>query len=150
MFEGHPTSIYPEYTQRVQEQRKTFLLVKRHLRDLNLKFSLLFPAKLWDQDDGKVLFFFTAMEASDWLDLRGRGAAQDRPQVASTRRRATSPASRPRSGRGQWKSQETDRNIEGIMVCLDGILRVSDVIPDSGEGPWNLQDEFVKAAEEFP
>ncbi|KAJ1207230.1 hypothetical protein NDU88_002622 [Pleurodeles waltl] len=85
LFEGHPISIYPDYTQKVQDQRKTLSSVKKHLRDLNLKYSLMFPTELRVQDDGKAFFFFTAADAAEWIDSRGCGSTQVRTQMASPR-----------------------------------------------------------------
>ena len=39
-------SAYPDFKAEVQRRRATFLAVKKHLRSLNMRYALLFPAKL--------------------------------------------------------------------------------------------------------
>lgn len=39
-------SIYPDYTAAVSEQRRTFMDIKKELRQRKLKYSMLYPAKL--------------------------------------------------------------------------------------------------------
>ena len=43
-FENHTIAIYPDYTRRVQEARKSFLSVKQKLKAMDIKYMLLYPA----------------------------------------------------------------------------------------------------------
>ena len=60
--------LFPDYTAAIQQQRSSFLTVKRKLHALNLKYALLFPARLRVTDDGKTHFFETPTEAWSWLE----------------------------------------------------------------------------------
>lgn len=45
-FENCQISLYPDYMLLVQRRRSSFQEVKRKLRTMNLKYALLFPARL--------------------------------------------------------------------------------------------------------
>lgn len=61
-------TLYPDYTAMVTKQRQGFLDVKKELRDRDLKYSMLFPAKLRVEAEGKVWFFHTPEETKEWLE----------------------------------------------------------------------------------
>lgn len=69
VFENKTISLYPDFTLAVQKSRATFLEVKRKLRLHNLKYALLFPARLKVIHNQKALFFDTPDEVADWLDI---------------------------------------------------------------------------------
>lgn len=71
-FNGNRISIYPDFSAATQKQRASFTHVKKRLRDSHLVYSMMYPAKLRVVDGGKVHFFNTPVEASRWLDIRGR------------------------------------------------------------------------------
>lgn len=77
-FNGNRISIYPDFSSATQKQRASFVHVKKRLRDLQLAYSMLYPAKLRVVDRGKVSFFSSPIEASRWLDTRGRNSPEDR------------------------------------------------------------------------
>ena len=62
-----------DYTLAVQHQRSTFLLIKNILRELGLKYSLLFPARLRVVQNGKVHFFDAPADAWTWIEERVEG-----------------------------------------------------------------------------
>ena len=71
-FDGYRISIYPDFSAITQKQRASFQPVKKRLRDLNLIYSMLYPAKLRVVENGKAYFFTNPTEASQWLDTYGR------------------------------------------------------------------------------
>lgn len=80
-FNNYWISIYADFSATTQKQRASFYQIKKRLRDLNLIYSMLYPAKLRIVDNGKVHYFTTPTEASEWLDARGRprGGISPRP-----------------------------------------------------------------------
>lgn len=70
--DGNRISIYPDFSAATQKQRASFQPIKKRLRDLNLIYSMLYPAKLRIVENGKTYFFTNPTEASEWLDTRGR------------------------------------------------------------------------------
>ena len=67
---NYPVMLFPDYTAAIQQQRASFLGVKRKLRELQYKYALLFPARLKIMLDGKSHFFDSPSEAWSWLELR--------------------------------------------------------------------------------
>lgn len=130
-YEGHRIVIFPDYTQRVQDQRRTFLAVKRRMREAEVKYSLLYPAKLQIKHMGRALFFGSAAEASDRMDAAGglepcrnlqsnSGPPRDSIDSAGRRREHTE------------RGQHIDTNGSGsLRVCEDGTLQVVAGTPDS-------------------
>lgn len=70
-YNGSRVSIFPDYSAATQKQRTAFAAVKRRLRDKQLSYSMLYPAKLRVISDGKAQFFLSPVEASRWLDTLG-------------------------------------------------------------------------------
>ncbi|XP_068127183.1 uncharacterized protein [Hyperolius riggenbachi] len=66
-FQSSRLMIFPDYTNETQKQRRSFQQVKEKLRELQLPYSMLFPARLRVQDGDKLHFFETPEEASRWL-----------------------------------------------------------------------------------
>ncbi|KAJ1217615.1 hypothetical protein NDU88_005208 [Pleurodeles waltl] len=56
-YEGMTLSLYPDFTLQVQEVRKQFLPGKKQLRDLQLDYRMLYPAKLRVDVEGNTIFF---------------------------------------------------------------------------------------------
>lgn len=67
-FENASVSFYPGFSPLVQKQRLGFQGVKRRLRDLGLKYSLLFPTRLRIEYQERAFFFDCPDNISDWLD----------------------------------------------------------------------------------
>lgn len=86
---------FPDYTLHVQKQRHSFLAVKKHLRQYDLNYSLLFQARLRVAANGKAHFFHTPEEAEEWTDTyaplgpenTATGASRPVPDASSHRRR---------------------------------------------------------------
>lgn len=55
--EGSDISLFPDCMLQVQEACRLFIPPKKKLRDPNLEYSMLYPAKLRIKMDDKVLFF---------------------------------------------------------------------------------------------
>ena len=67
-FENTRLMIFPDYSVETQRQHKSFDQVKGAMRARNIKYSVLFPARLRVQDGESLRFFNTPREASAWLD----------------------------------------------------------------------------------
>ena len=76
---GVRVSFYPDFSQEVQRRRAKFLDVKRRLRNLQLPYAMLYPAKLRVVVRGQAQFFESAKEAMSWLD-RNEQSLQRRAQ----------------------------------------------------------------------
>lgn len=59
---------FPDFSNEVQKQRQQYQEVKRRLRILHLKYSMLYPARLRVEEDGRTHFFNDSKSASEWLD----------------------------------------------------------------------------------
>lgn len=62
--------IFPDFSADVQHCRQSFMEVKRRMRIKHLKYSILFPAKLRVEAEGRVVFFEDPEEALTWLERR--------------------------------------------------------------------------------
>lgn len=67
-FKGTRVSFYPDFSAEVQRRRAKFADVKRQLRNLQLPYVMLFPAKLHVTANRQAHFFESAQEATTWLD----------------------------------------------------------------------------------
>ena len=76
---GVRVSFYPDFSQEVQRRRAKFTDVKRRLRNLQLPYAMLYPAKLRVVVRGQAQFFESAKEAMTWLD-RNEQSLQRRAQ----------------------------------------------------------------------
>ena len=61
-------SMFPDFSADLQKQRAKFMDVKRRLRDLDLKYAMLYPARLRLEVHGAVQFFDSPSAAAQWLD----------------------------------------------------------------------------------
>ncbi|KAF7640702.1 hypothetical protein LDENG_00021950 [Lucifuga dentata] len=69
-WEGCRLSLFPDMTKELAEKRKTFTSVKRKLQELNVRYTLVFPATLRLRWDGKNESFVTAAAAAVTLQRR--------------------------------------------------------------------------------
>lgn len=67
-------AVFPDFSNEVQKRRSQFQDVKRRLRVLHLKYAMLFPIRLREEEDGRVQFFEDPAAAVNWLDRRERPA----------------------------------------------------------------------------
>lgn len=99
--ENSHVMIFPDYARAVQQQRASFLGVKRRLRDNNIQYSLLFPAQLKIIHGDATHFFTAAEDANDWADrhcqqgsvgesARARKRKQPRDKRCNTQHQSTS------------------------------------------------------------
>lgn len=63
-------AVFPDFSAEVQKRRRTFMEVKRRLRVKNLKYAMLFPARLRVEGGDRVHFFEDRKEAMAWLEQR--------------------------------------------------------------------------------
>lgn len=67
-FNGTKISFYPDFSAEVQRRRSKFADVKKRLQRLQLKYVMLFPAKLRITAGDQNHFFENAQDAARWLD----------------------------------------------------------------------------------
>lgn len=63
-------AVFPDFSAKVQRRRQNFMEAKRKLRSLNMKYAMLFPARLRVEHDGRVSFFEDPAELMAWLERR--------------------------------------------------------------------------------
>lgn len=63
--------LFPDFTLKVQQERRRFDNVKRMLRDRGVKYMMFFPARLKVILNGKSFFFTSPEEAHTWLEEHG-------------------------------------------------------------------------------
>ena len=56
-FENARVLLFPDYTAAVQQQRRSFNEVKARMRDMNLQYALIFPARMKVNIKGRFCFF---------------------------------------------------------------------------------------------
>ena len=69
-IENNEVGFFPDFTLQVQRRRREFYDIKRRLREQNLKYAMLFPARLRVEADGKTHFFTSPEEAWEWSETR--------------------------------------------------------------------------------
>lgn len=67
-LDGNKIAFYPDFSVNVQKRRAQFHDVKRRLRDLELSYAMLYPAKLRVVANGTTHFFENPKDAIRWLD----------------------------------------------------------------------------------
>lgn len=60
--------LFPEFSAEVQNHRRSFNEVRRHLQEKNIKYGMLYPSRLRIPHKGTVCFFDTPEEANEWID----------------------------------------------------------------------------------
>lgn len=65
-------SLFPDFSAELQKQLAEFMDVKKRLRDFNLKYAMLYPARLRVVALGEVHFFDRPTSAAQWLDQEDR------------------------------------------------------------------------------
>ncbi|KAJ1118061.1 hypothetical protein NDU88_006256 [Pleurodeles waltl] len=114
-------SIYPDYTNKVQNSRKGFMEVKAKLRAMNISYMLLYPACLKVLLGGRSHFFDRAEEVWRWLEMWDK--------VATGRTEGTGGVTRRASGveSPDWRSHETGRLADSchrVEIQRDGTMAV--------------------------
>ncbi|KAK7880950.1 hypothetical protein WMY93_032404 [Mugilogobius chulae] len=66
-WEGCRMSLFPDMSKEVADKRKAFTAVKRKLRELDVRYSLAFPATLHFKWKGKSVNFTTATAAEKFI-----------------------------------------------------------------------------------
>ncbi|KAJ1124906.1 hypothetical protein NDU88_003353 [Pleurodeles waltl] len=99
--ENGKISIYPDYTNKVQNSQKSFLEVKVKLRAMNVRYMFLYPACLKVLSGGRSHFFEHPEEVWRWLEMWDKsapGSSAGTGGVAHRASRAESPDWRIRGG----------------------------------------------------
>ncbi|KAJ1187823.1 hypothetical protein NDU88_004593 [Pleurodeles waltl] len=108
-YEDSNINAYPDFTQEVENQRNSFIKIKQRLREHNIKYALLFPAKLRVVMEDRTHIFTNPEDAWTWL--HAKGLAHPREDKEGDEKWQT-PAARKRSKRrtrGQpndWQAAE--------------------------------------------
>lgn len=71
-------SIYPDFTSAVQEARKKFMDAKQKLRELNIPYAMLYPARLKITIEGKTWIFTDSAVVQKFLKQKGKPGVQRR------------------------------------------------------------------------
>ena len=78
-YQNSKIGLFPDFTLQVQRQRRTFTELKKALRGQNIRYAMLFPAKLRVADGTKTYFFLTPEEGWRWLEARKENPKTDGP-----------------------------------------------------------------------
>ena len=121
-YENNTIRAYPDFTNEVQQRRATFLEIKSRLRTLNMKYALLFPAKLRVVDGDTTHFFTSPEDAWTWLHAKGL-VKHDEDSLDSQgwRPSGRQRIRRKRSGRVPTRpqqAQERTKAIEAVALTL--------------------------------
>lgn len=71
-YNNSVVALFPDFSAALQKQRASFLHVKKRLRDLNIQYSMSFPAKLRIIHEEKSHFFTTPSDADAWVNTLRR------------------------------------------------------------------------------
>ncbi|KAJ1185144.1 hypothetical protein NDU88_001939 [Pleurodeles waltl] len=93
---------FPDYTFQVQKQRHSFDGVKKALQAKELKYSMLFPAKLCVIAEGKSWYFTSPADVWDWIKgwCQGNRRAREKGKDAHTGTRRQAGSSGPPQDHG--------------------------------------------------
>ena len=69
-YQNSTITFFPDFTLSVQRQRRSFLTLKKALRTHNIRYSMLFPAKVRVEAEGKTHFFTEPDDGWSWLESR--------------------------------------------------------------------------------
>uniref|UniRef100_H3B2I9 L1 transposable element RRM domain-containing protein n=1 Tax=Latimeria chalumnae TaxID=7897 RepID=H3B2I9_LATCH len=78
-WEGNKILIFPDLSRELQEKRRKFMEVKKHLRDIGVKYGLFYPAILKVSMKGNDYSFNTPNEVQDFLKRLGGSVDGDPP-----------------------------------------------------------------------
>lgn len=69
-FGNKTIAIFPDFSAAVQRRRKSFTEVKRRLHIKNIKYAMLFPARLRVEGEDRAHFFEDPEAALAWIEHR--------------------------------------------------------------------------------
>ena len=111
-------SAYPDFTAEVQRRRATYMMVKRQLRSLDIKYALLFPARLKVIYDSSTHFFSTPEDTWTWLHAKGLATRMPAEDEGAEWRIPKQRKRRNRGGaRGPTRSQ-SDQERSGALEAV--------------------------------
>ncbi|KAJ1130956.1 hypothetical protein NDU88_009300 [Pleurodeles waltl] len=136
-------SIYRDYTNKGQSSRKGFLEVKAKLRAMNIRYMLLYQARLKVISGGKPQFFDHPEEVLIWLEMWDKvgPGPSGRSKVGSARTSGVGGTDWRRHGEGplQVAAQRCDNSVSRIEIQQVGTMAVVDPeqaveLADSSDG----------------
>lgn len=68
LIDNSKVSLFPDFSTEPQKWRAQFNDVKRHLRSLELKYAMLYPARFGAKAKGEVHLFEKPILAMQWQD----------------------------------------------------------------------------------
>lgn len=68
VWEGCRLSIFPDMTKELADKRKSFTAVRRKLREMDVKYTLAYPATLWFKLMGKNMSFIKATAVQKFIN----------------------------------------------------------------------------------
>lgn len=71
-LDGHTVAIHLDFSMEVHKHRLQFTDIKRRLRNMNIPYSMTFPAKLRIVALGSSHLFDSTKDALAWLDVNER------------------------------------------------------------------------------
>ncbi|XP_078509106.1 uncharacterized protein LOC144768991 [Lissotriton helveticus] len=114
----------------VQKQRASYLEVKKKLRGAQLKYALLFPARLKVIHGRKSHFFESPADAEEGLEVMGLDGGQEASQAAATgtSEEGSSSNCHPSSGPGKESnrrgpSRERQKKEQLVALSIAGTFR---------------------------
>ncbi|KAJ1172857.1 hypothetical protein NDU88_004699 [Pleurodeles waltl] len=131
--EGSVVHAYPDFTQKVQKQRNSYMKIKQRLREHNIKYALLFPAKLRVISEERTHMFTSPEDTCTWMHAKGiaqtnEGVNEEEEWMSST--------SRKRNKR-RHKGQPTERQAaeERAKVLKETPLLIQNSFETLRSGP---------------
>lgn len=79
-IDNSKVSLFPDFSVELQKQHAKFIDLKKRLREHNLQYAMLYPARLRVVALGEVHFFDRPNAAAQWLDREDRALKAARPQ----------------------------------------------------------------------
>lgn len=70
---------FSDFSAEGQRRRSKYADVKKRLQHLQLKYAMLYPARLWVTVRGQAHFFETAFDVASWLDQYEQDLRRRRP-----------------------------------------------------------------------
>ncbi|KAJ1208861.1 hypothetical protein NDU88_004244 [Pleurodeles waltl] len=102
----------------VQRRRAASTSVKRKLRELEISYSMQFPAQLWVVTQTGVEFFTTPQEAWPLLELLPNSGPSGPSQCQKRKRHSTSRSRQPSPGIDPPTSEEAKEEQQWVVVVV--------------------------------
>ncbi|KAJ1164953.1 hypothetical protein NDU88_005385 [Pleurodeles waltl] len=113
VFENGKISIYPDYTNKVQNSQKNFLEIKAKLQAMNVRYVLLYPAHLKVLSGGRSHFFEQPEEDWRWLKMWDKATPSRLTGTGGVAHRAS------RADGPDWRIRKGDLSEDTVTRGLD-------------------------------